>query len=159
MRSANKVLGNGGGFTLVELVVVIVILGILAATALPRFVDTSGRAEQSVVEQLVGRLASTRSAAYSAMLLGNAGYTSPGQLTFDSYVQCDNNQTLHTGQASLDWDGNWIGLAGVRHAIFDDAGEEDVCTTSRIEFLSKTGRTVTISIDANAVTYTANPAY
>lgn len=41
-------LGKKNGFTLIELVVVIVILGILAATAAPKFIDLTDDAEEAV---------------------------------------------------------------------------------------------------------------
>ncbi len=45
-----------GGFTLIELVVVIVILGILAVTAAPRFLNLQNDARQSALQGLKGAL-------------------------------------------------------------------------------------------------------
>ena len=42
------------GFTLVELVIVIVLLGLLAATALPRFLDVTDQAQTASVEGVAG---------------------------------------------------------------------------------------------------------
>jgi len=70
LQQVNK--AKQAGFTIIELIVVILLLGILTATALPRFLDISDDAHGAVVDAVEGSLR-------SGLALYRAGWVASGE--------------------------------------------------------------------------------
>lgn len=147
---------RSAGFTLIELVVTIIILGVLAAVALPRFVDLQGRAEKATIESWVGSLRSAYGLMFASAQLQGSGYTSTYQMSLHNITRCDRVDAKPDG--GPDWRGNHITLAPLRDSLFADV-DQQACFGDEIRFDTASGRTVTITKTLAGVSWTASPAY
>ena len=68
MQSKNKFVG----FTLIELVIVIAIIGILGAVAIPKFINLSSNAQASATTAVAGALGAANSSNYAARKLNSS---------------------------------------------------------------------------------------
>ena len=76
---------NQGGFTLIELVIIIVVLGILAAVAIPKYQDISSEAKEAATRAALGSIRSGITIFYANQAVSTGTATWPNLVQLGTY--------------------------------------------------------------------------
>ena len=91
------------GFTLIEIIMVIVLLGIIAAIAIPKYIDLRTQAADATAAGIVGAIVSSASIGYADLVTKGSSTTFPPFTTLHNTYLQRQNITMYPATGANYW--------------------------------------------------------
>jgi MSHA pilin protein MshA len=150
-----KKINKQAGFTLIELIMVIVILGVLSAFALPRFADLGGEAREASINGLAGSLKAASNIAHAQTLASGAAHDDDADLEGASVTMIGFYPTADAAGIDIasqvdtanDYTATGGGSALSAARVYSLTGGSGTCAVTYTAASAVTGTVSTVAVD------------